>query len=128
MFNKVKKVFYKGFTTRNYAERGGTFAIYNVECIQQDLLNEIFTVRGERLHMPRYGTSIPLMVFELDDPQTQAIILDDLTTVFKNEPRVKMLNLDFLPITQKGILIVIARLNYIEFEVVQDLRIEITSR
>lgn len=126
--NRIKKAFYKGFSTRNYEERGGTFDIYNVECIQQDLLNEIFTIKGERLHMPRYGTRIPLMVFELDDLETQNIIREDLVTVFGNDKRIELLNLDVLPMTERSTLIVIAKVNYKEFEVTKDLRIEINSR
>jgi phage baseplate assembly protein W len=55
MATQLKK-FYVGFNTRNYEEKGVGFTSYNVECVEQDILNAIFTVRGERVMMPNYGT------------------------------------------------------------------------
>lgn len=120
--------FYKGFSTRNYHDKGGPFEVYNVACVEEDLLNEIFTVKGERLHMPEFGTRIPLMVFELNDPEAANIIREDLTEVFKHEPRVTLLNLDILPATDANALVAIAKLNYLEFAVTRDLRIVVHSR
>lgn len=124
---KFKK-FYKGFVTRNYEETGNGFDIYNVDCVSEDLLNEIFTVKGERLMMPDYGTRIPLLVFELNDVYTHDIIREDLTTVFDHDPRVKTVNLTILPDYDRNVIAAIATINYLEFQVTQDLRIEVTSR
>lgn len=124
---KFKK-FYKGFVTRNYEEVGKKFDIYNVDCVAEDLLNEIFTIKGERLMMPDFGTRIPLLVFELNDVYTQDIIREDLQQVFDNDPRVKTVNLTILPDYDRNVLVAIATINYLEFQVTQDLRIEVTSR
>lgn len=127
MAQQIKK-FYLGFNTRNYEERGGGFDIYNVECVEQDILNAIFTVRGERLMMPTYGTRIPLMTFEPGDQESVDIIKEDLNTVFSQEPRVEVLNLDVIQAKDKNALIAIAKLNYIEFSVTKDLMIEVNSK
>lgn len=119
---------YRGFNTKDYEETGRGFDIYNVECIQNDLMNEIFTVKGERVMMPKYGTRIPLLVFEIADQDTEKVIREDLDQVFKNDPRVKLLNLDVIPSTSKQTLIVVCKVQYVEFNVVKDLRIEINSR
>lgn len=120
--------FYKGFSTRSYHDQGGSFEVFNVRCIEEDLMNEIFTTRGERVMMPSFGTRIPLLVFELNDPESQNVMREDLTTVFNNDPRVKLLALDVLPAIDKNALVAIAKLNYIEFNVTKDLRIEVNSR
>lgn len=127
MATQLKK-FYVGFNTRNYEEKGVGFTSYNVECVEQDILNAIFTVRGERVMMPNYGTRIPLMTFEPGDQQTIDIIEQDLEMVFKQEPRVKVINLDVLPAPERNALVVIAKLEYLEFNVTKDLAITINSR
>lgn len=127
MANQLKK-FYVGFNTRNYEDSGGAFDIYNEECVARDLLNAIFTERGQRLMMPNYGTRIPLMAFEPGDQQSMDIITVDLTEVFNNEPRVKLLNLDIIPMVEKNAMVAIAKLLYIEFNVTKDLFLTINSK
>ena len=120
--------FYKGFSTKNYEEHGGTFEIYDVNCIQEDLLNEIFTERGSRLYMPAFGTRIPILVFEQNDVFTVDIIRQDLTTVFDNDPRVILQNISIVPIPDSLAIIAVAKITYIEFNVTSDLSIQINSR
>lgn len=124
---KVTK-FYNGFSTRRYEDEGASFALINIQCIEEDLINEIFTERGSRLMMPEYGTRIPLMTFELNDLQSQDVIREDLELVVSHEPRVELLNLDILPATDRNALIAILKLNYLEFNVTKDLMIFVNSR
>ena len=127
MTTQLKK-FYVGFASRNYEEQGGNFDVYNVACVEQDLINAIFTERGQRVMMPNYGTRIPLLTFEPGDIQIIDIITMDLTEVFANEPRVKLLNLDVIPALEKNALVAVAKLNYLEFNVTKDLMIEVHSK
>jgi phage baseplate assembly protein W len=127
MANELVK-FYVGFNTRDYEDQGGTFEVYNVAVIERDLMNAIFTERGQRLMMPNYGTRIPLMTFEPGDQQTMDIILMDLKEVFDHEPRVKLVNLDIIPAVEKNALVAIAKVMYLEFNVTKDLMITINSR
>lgn len=124
---QVKK-FYKGFSTRNYEENGGSFDVFNVDCVEEDLLNEIFTIRGERLNMPNFGTRIPLLTFEPNDVETKDIIRTDLETVFGRDPRVQLLALDVIQLQDRNAMVAIAKLNYKEFEVTKDLLIEVSSK
>lgn len=124
----MKKVYYKGFSTRNYEEKGGSFGIYDVKCIQEDLMNELFTIRGERLNMPTYGTRIPLMVFEPNDGASEDIIREDVKTVIDHDPRVELLALDIIVSRDKNAVVASAKVRYKEFNVVEDLYIEIGSR
>lgn len=126
MATELKK-FYNGFSTRNYEDKGGSFDVYNIACIEADLLNAIFTERGQRVMMPNYGTRIPLMTFEPGDQNTIDIITMDLTEVFNNEPRVKLVSLDVVPATEQNALVAVAKLNYLEFLVVKDLYLTING-
>lgn len=120
--------FYKGFSTTNYHDKGGNFEIYNIECVEEDLLNHIFTVKGERVMMPEFGTRIPMMTFEPNDAESQGIIEEDLTTVFNYDPRVELLSLKITPFEDKNIILAVATLRYKEFNVTKDLRIEVRSQ
>ena len=122
---KLKK-FYKGFSTRGYEENGGSFSVYNVQCVEEDLMNAIFTEVGQR-KMIDFGTRIPLMTFEPGDQASIDVITQDLMKVFNNDPRVQVLNLDVIPATEKNALIAVAKLNYLEFLVTKDLMIEINQ-
>jgi phage baseplate assembly protein W len=127
MANELVK-FYVGFNTRDYEDQGGTFEVYNVAVIERDLMNAIFTERGQRLMMPNYGTRIPLMTFEPGDQQTMDIITMDLKEVFDHEPRVKLINLDIIPAVEKNALVAVAKVMYLEFNVTKDLYIEVNSK
>ena len=122
------KAYYKGFSTRNYEETGQLFSVYNVQCVEEDLMNEIFTIRGERLMMPTYGTRIPLLVFEIGDKETMDIIREDLTTVVKNDPRVQLVSMSIVPLPDRNAMTAVMKINYLEFDVTQDLMITVTSR
>ena len=127
MGNQLAK-FYVGFNTRDYEDQGGTFDVYNIAVIERDLTNAIFTERGQRLMMPNYGTRIPLMTFEPGDQQSMDIIIVDLTDVFNKEPRVKLINLDIVPMVEQNALVAVAKLEYLEFNVTKDLCLTINSR
>ena len=120
--------FYKGFSSRVYHDQGGDFSVYNVQCVTEDLLNHIFTLKGERVHMPDFGTRIPLMVFEPNDQDSLDVIEEDLRAVFEYDPRVELLGLDLLPDEDTNVFVAVAKLRYLEFDVVQDLRIEVPKQ
>ena len=120
--------YYKGFCTRNYEESGGEFSTYNVKCVEDDLLNEIFTIQGERVMMPGFGTRIPLLVFELADTVTMNVIREDITKVVNHDPRVDMVDLLLIPAPDKNAIVAVAKIFYKEFNVTQDLMITVSSR
>jgi phage baseplate assembly protein W len=122
------KKFYKGFSTRYYEEQGGGFSLSDVACIEEDIMNEIFTERGSRLYMPTYGTRIPLLTFEPNDAATMDVIREDLQTVVDHDPRVTLLDMAVMQAPDSNMIIAVIRLGYIEFQVTQDLYIEINSQ
>ena len=67
--------------------------LYDIELVKQDLTNNFFTRRGERLMMPDYGTIIWDLLFEPFDDSVISRIEDDVTRVISNEPRVQLQNI-----------------------------------
>lgn len=118
---------YKGFSTFNWGARK-TFQLSDIELVKRDLLNHIYTVIGTRIMMPSFGTRIPTMTFEPCDETTRAIIETDLTTVFNYDPRVSIVNLNVVCIPDNSVILALADLLYVEFNVVDTLRIEVVSQ
>jgi phage baseplate assembly protein W len=118
---------YKGFSTVDWGNRR-TFKLTNLELVKRDLLNHIFTLKGERLYMPNFGTRIPLLAFEPNDEQTRAIVETDLREVFDYDPRVKLLDLAVTSLPNNNAILALADLLYVEFQVRDVLRIEVPTQ
>ena len=123
----MSKAIYRGFSTANWF-KNRSFSINNVETVKRDLLNHIYTVRGERVMMPNFGTRIPIMTFEPLDTASLDIIRKDLTTVFEYDPRVQIITLDVFAQPDQNTIVALADLRYIEFNVRDTLRIEVASQ
>ena len=83
---------FKGFSTvdRNF----GNFKLYDVDLAKRDLLNELYTRKGERLMSPQFGSIIWDLLF---DPLLEEVvdkIRDDCQRIVTKDPRWKLLNLD----------------------------------
>jgi len=87
---------YRGFSTLQFTNRK-SFILADADVIRQDILNNIYTRRGERVKMFEYGTRIPDLIFEPMDESTIYMISDDLKTVFNNDPRVQLQDLQIVP-------------------------------
>lgn len=81
----------KGFTTKRFKMQK-TFRIFDIDVICNDLLNYIKTIKGERPHMPNFGTRIPLLAFKPIDSMTISIIEHDLKEAIAFDGRVSMLD------------------------------------
>ena len=120
--------FYRGFSTKHYAVSRALFDLHDVALIEEDLMNELFTIKGERLHMPDFGTRIPLLMFEPGDSETASVLEDDIRSVIERDPRVSLVALSVMQAQDRNVLIAIAKISYLEFNVVRDLNIEVGSR
>jgi len=123
----MAKVIYKGFSTANWI-KNKTFALNNIELVKQDLLNHIYTTKGERVMMPNFGTRIPSLAFEPNDENTRRIVEEDLTSVCNYDPRVKLLTLNVMTLPDNNAIVALADLLYIEFDVTDVLRIEVATQ
>ncbi len=123
----MAQAIYRGFSTANWLT-SKSFVLTNIDLVKQDLLNQIWTIKGERVMMPNFGTRIPILAFEPNDAKTIAIIEEDLTAVFNYDPRVKLLSLNISALPNNNAIIAIANLLYVEFQVTGVLNIEIPSQ
>jgi len=83
---------FKGYST--VGKEYGNFKIYDIELAKRDLLNELYTRKGERLMSPQFGSIVWDLLFDpLTDEIIDAIRADCLRIVTK-DPRLDLLNLD----------------------------------
>lgn len=120
----MKRNLYRGFSSFEF-QNNRTFTLTDVELVKLDLLNHIFTRRGERVNMPTFGTLIPDLAFEPLDDETLSTIKDELLTVFKYDPRVKLLSLVVTPYGDQSAVVAEARLHYLELNVTDTLYINL---
>lgn len=116
---------YRGYSSYEYQTKK-TFSVTDVELVKLDLLNHIFTRKGERVMMPNFGTRIPDLAFEPMDNYTLSILEEDLRTVFAFDPRVELMSLNIIPIPDSNTVIASAKLLYVELNMQGNLDINIT--
>ncbi len=104
---------YKGFSTFEF-QRAKTFRLTDIELVKMDILNHIFTRKGERVHMPTFGTRIPDLAFEPLDDITVDIVRDDLEHVIRFEPRVRLIDLSVVPNYDTSAILAEVLLEYVE--------------
>lgn len=114
---------YRGFSTLNFLTNR-TMLVTNVESVKRDLLNHIYTVPGERPHLPAFGTRIPLLAFEPLDQRTIAIVREDLTKVVNYDPRVKLIDMSVSALPDQNMIAAFVDLLYIELNVQETLHLE----
>lgn len=119
----MRQNLYKGYSSFEY-ERTGSFTVKDIELVKLDLLNHIFTRRGSRVRMPRYGTTIPDMPFEMIDEDLLEDLHSQLTAVFEYDPRVQLLQLQVIPYYDINTVMASATLRYVEFDVVDVLNLD----
>lgn len=78
---------YKGFSTVNTNSINGS--LYDLALIKQDLINQFYIKKGEKLENPNFGTIIWDMLFEPLTPQVKELIVNDVTTITNSDPRIR---------------------------------------
>ena len=116
---------YRGFSSYEY-QNTKTFNLTDVELVKLDLLNHIFTRRGERVMMPRFGTRIPDLAFEPLDDITLMVLEEDLRYVVNFDPRVSLVELTVTPNPDTNSVVASLMLFYVELDLVDSLDLNIT--
>jgi phage baseplate assembly protein W len=116
---------YRGYSSYEYQDNK-TFKLTDVELVKLDLLNHMFTRKGERVMMPRFGTRIPDLAFEPMDDITLMVLEEDLRAVVNFDPRVKLLDLRIIPSPDENQVTASVDLLYIELDTVDTLDLNIT--
>jgi len=115
---------YKGFSIHEFEKRR-TFQVTDMELVKLDLLNHIYTRKGERHYMPRFGTRIPDLPFEPLDEITISILREDLEYVINYDPRVELLDMRLTPDYDNHMITASAKLRYLELNTVDTLDLHI---
>ena len=121
----MTKGLYRGYSSYEY-QNNKSFSLTDIELVKLDLLNHIFTRKGERVMMPNFGTRIPDLAFEPLDNYTLSILGEDLRAVFAFDPRVELMALNIIPIPDSNTVIASAKLLYVELNMQGSLDINIT--
>lgn len=120
---------YRGFSTANFLiDRQQGFNLTDQDLVKQDLLNHLYTVRGERVHQPNFGTRIPLLAFEPLDDTTLNIVREDITAVFEYDPRVKLAGLSVNAMPDNNMIVALVDIHYIELNTQETLKLEFNTK
>ena len=111
------------FSTK--AKKG--FGMKGAELINRDLLNHIYTLKGERVMMPGFGTRIPLIAFEPLDQLTLKDVESDLREVVDYDPRVQLIDIAVMALPENNAIVAVLDLRYIELGIVDTLRLEFAT-
>jgi phage baseplate assembly protein W len=67
--------------------------LFDVEAIVQNVVDFVFTRKGERLFLPDFGVDIPDLLFELMDDEAATTVFNNIVVgLRKYEPRVQLNN------------------------------------
>jgi len=110
---------FKGYST--VGKEWGNFKIYDIELAKRDLLNEMYTRKGERLMSPEYGYVVWDVLF---DPLTFELvdyIREDTLRIITRDPRLELNTLDVTEDVDLQTLTVKVILNYVPTATITDL-------
>ena len=98
-----------------------TFILTDIQLVERNIQNHIFTKIGSRVMMPKFGSLIPDLLFEPMDEDTIFRCKTELEKVVNYDPRVKLNNIIVTPVYDSNTLNVTINLYYVELNVTQNM-------
>ena len=83
---------FKGFST--VEKTHGSFKSYDLDLVKRDVLNELYTRKGERLMSPQFGSIVWDLLFDPMLDEVVELIRDDCLRIIRKEPRLELLKVD----------------------------------
>ena len=108
------------------APGSNTFILTDIDLVERNILNNLFTPVGSRLMMPTFGTRISQMLFE---PLDQFLLNDlyaEIEKVINYDPRVNLINLAVTPDYITGSVTVNIYLQYIQLNVASNITFDLS--
>lgn len=102
---------FKGFSTVN--KQWGNFKLYDIDLAKQDLLNELYTRKGERIMSPDFGSIIWDLLFDPMTDETIQLIQEDMLRMLTKDPRLELKQLNVQEDFDTQTIIVAIILNYV---------------
>lgn len=99
----------------------GNFKTYDIDLAKRDLLNELYTRKGERLMSPEFGYVVWDVLF---DPMTEdviEIIRRDTERIVTKDPRLELRQIDIRENFDQQTITVALVLNYVPTATLTDL-------
>ena len=109
---------YRGTST--ITEPNGSFALYDLALIKQDIVNHFHIRQGEKLENPEFGTIIWDLLFEPLTEDLKSLITRNVTDVINYDPRVKV-NSIIVTTYESGIQVE-CELTYLPYSISEQLR------
>lgn len=82
---------FKGFSTVN--RQHTDWRLYDIDLAKQDLLNEIYTRKGERLMSPSFGYIVWDLLFDPLTEEVKAALEEDTIRIVSKDPRFQLLQI-----------------------------------
>jgi len=82
-----------GFST---VENSAPFTLTGSELVKRDLLNELYTRKGERVMNPTFGSIIWDLLMEPSTTKLQKEVEEDIEKIFNRDPRAKIKTLNVI--------------------------------
>lgn len=110
---------FKGYST--VGKEWGNFKIYDIELAKRDLLNEIYTRKGERLMSPTYGYIVWDVLFDPITDELVEVIKEDTLRIVSRDPRLEINTIDVTEDVDLQTITVKVILNYVPTATLTDL-------
>lgn len=85
---------FKGFSTIDKVK--APYTVTDSELIKRDLLNELYTRKGERVMRPEFGSIVWDILMNPSTASLDEEIREDISRIIEKDPRVKLLNVQVL--------------------------------
>lgn len=102
-----------------------TFKMTDIPLVERNLINHIFTLKGSRVMMPKFGTTIPNKLFESLTPAVLDSIKSELQAVIEYDPRVQLRSLSVVPDYDKSTVTCTIDVYYIELNMTNRLSLNL---
>jgi len=87
-------ILFKGFSTADKIR--APFTLVNADLVKRDLLNQLYTKKGERVMRPDYGTIIYDLLMEPNIPEIEELVKEDIERIIDSDPRVELNDINLL--------------------------------
>ena len=102
-----------------------TFVLTDIQLVERNIMNHIFTKKGSRVMMPTFGSIIPELLFEPMDEGTIFRCKTELERIVNYDPRVKLNGIIVTPVYDSNILSATLNLYYVELNVTQNMTLNL---
>jgi phage baseplate assembly protein W len=111
---------YRGVST--VGNPNGSFVLYDLALIKQDIINHFHVRQGERLERPEFGSIIWDLLFDPLTEDVKALIVQNVTQIINFDPRVQVQNI-IVSSYESGIQIE-CELRYLPYNISESLRFQ----